>query len=282
MKQFSLFERMFPQLRTDHGGLTFGDVTVFLMSAVATLFTAWRSYDILMHTLPGGDSTYTVIAIAGLFFLDIGAIMWALAWVFGSVTPYQDWISLGMWILDMVGVLVAVLADTFLYTDVGGALVNLVQVLVWWVVPVLAVLNLVAGVVYHFVSPAARRRRELRRIQAEIELRRIQGEAAARKQELEVELAKELVAKRQQAIQAYQTLVELHQQLSRAELALVTRLLGEEGRGLPLGEAFLKALGGESGKAKKEAGESPKATSPAPAEPSRNDRHPHFTTLDTE
>jgi len=282
MKWFSLFERMFPHLRTDHGGLTFGDVAVFLMSAVATLFTAWRSYDILMHTLPGNDSTYTLIAIAGLFFLDLGAIMWALTWVFGSATPYQDWISLGMWIVDMMGVLVAVLADTFLYTDMGGALVNLVQVLAWWVVPILAVLNLTAGMVYHFVSPAAQRRRELRRVHARLELQRIQGEAEARKQELEVELAKELVAKRQQAIQAYQTLVQLHRQLSQAELMLATQLLGEEGRDLPLGEAFLKALGGESGKAKKEAGEAPKKPSPTPAEPSRNDGHPHFTTLDTE
>ncbi len=282
-RRFSLFEKMFPDLRTDHGGITLGDVIVTVVTGIATIFTAWRSYDLLMHSLPGNDTTLMVIAIAGLFFLDIGAISWNLAWIFGSTTKYQDWISLGMWVLDILGVYLTVLADTFLYTPTRGALVELVRTLIWWVVPTLGVLNVVAGMTYHLTGPGTIRRREMRRIETELTLRRIQGEAAARREELEVELAKELVAKRQQAIRAYQQLVELYQQLNATERELVARLLGEDKKGLPLGEAFLKAMEGkaEAETEAKKAGETPVGP-PAPAEPSRNDRHPHFTTLDAE
>ncbi len=280
-RRFSLFEKMFPDLRTDHGGITLGDVIVIVMTVAATIFTAWRSYDLLMHSMPGNDTTLMVIAIFGLFFLDVGAIGWGLVWIFGSTTKYQDWISLGMWVLDMVGVFVTVLADTFLYTSVGGSLVQLVQALVWWVVPVLAVFNLAMLMTYHLTSPGALRRREMRRIETELALQRIHGEAAARKQELEVELAKELVQKRRQTIEAYKALVELHKQLSATEQELVARLLGEDKKGLPLGEAFLKAMEGKAEAETKRAGETPEGP-PAAAKPSRNDRHPHFTTLDTE
>ncbi len=278
----SIFDKMFPNLRTDHGGITLGDVIVIVMTIAATIFTAWRSFDLLMHSMPGNDTTLMVIAIFGLFFLDFGAIGWGLVWIFGSTTKYQDWISLSMWVLDMLGVFLTVLADTFLYTSAGGSLVKLVQTLVWWVVPGLGVFNLFMMMVYHFTSPGATRRREMRRIETELALRRIHGEAEARKEEMGVELAKELVRKRQQAIEAYKALVQLYNQLSTTEQALVAQLLGE-GVNLPLGEALFQAL---EGKAKaetetKKAGETPEGP-PAVAKPSRNDRHPHFTTLDAE
>ena len=227
----NLFQRMFPNLQTDHGGFTFGDFLVIVMTIGSTIFTSWKSYDILRHTMATGDSAYAVVAIGGLFFLDIGMVFWSLIWMFGSSTRFQDWLSLTMWGVDTLGVFLTVLADTFLYVGEAGEIVELVRQLVWWGIAPLAIGNLVAATVYHYTHPAVIRRRKERRMAAELELLRIEGEAEARRAELEVGLARDLVLRRREALEAYESLVDLHKRLEAIEQSLAAALLGERTNG---------------------------------------------------
>jgi len=221
-------------------------------------------------------------------------IAWALVWMFGSTTRFQDWISLSMWSIDALGVLLAVLADTFLYTPAGqdGSVIQLIQTLVWWAVPILAVFNGVMGIVYHLTHPHVERRRKERRLQQEIAQLRMRGEYDLRRQELEAQLARDMVQKRRQHLAAYRTLVSTHRELNALEQQLVRQLLGENNvEGVDLSDAIratllLDATGNneEDGRPKWKGQKKPqKTTKPGPKSGpssmaiSDNHRQPHYT-----
>ena len=62
-------------IQTDHGSLDFGDLVVILLDLVLLIYTGWRSYDFLTNTVPDG---FQMLAIIGLWGLDIGAIGWSM------------------------------------------------------------------------------------------------------------------------------------------------------------------------------------------------------------
>ncbi len=147
-------------VQTDHGGLEFGDLIVLLLDLVLLIYTGWRSYDFLSTTVPNG---YQMLALVGLWGLDIGAVAWSLVWVFGSTEKYQDWTSLGFFVIDLVGVVMTSLTDSLMYGAKGGTMTNSLTGIAVVVIPLVVVGNVIAGFIYHMTSPATRARREARK-----------------------------------------------------------------------------------------------------------------------
>lgn len=151
-------------VNTDHGGLTFGDVIVLILDAVLLIYTGWRSYDFLTTSVPAG---YELLALVGLWGLDIGAVAWSLVWIFGSATKYQDWTSMFFFVFDLMGVILTSLTDSLMYGQADSALSEMLGGIAVVVVPLIVVANAVAGFIYHMTSPQTKERRTLRRSENE-------------------------------------------------------------------------------------------------------------------
>jgi len=147
-------------VNTDHGGLTFGDVIVLILDAVLLIYTGWRSYDFLTTSVPAG---YELLALVGLWGLDIGAVAWSLVWIFGSSTKYQDWTSMFFFVFDLMGVVLTSLTDSLMYGHSDAALSKMLGGIAMIAVPLIVVANAVAGFIYHMTSPQTKERRSLRR-----------------------------------------------------------------------------------------------------------------------
>ena len=151
-------------LNTDHGGLTIGDVIVLILDAVLLIYTGWRSYDFLTTSVPAG---YELLALVGLWGLDIGSLAWSLVWIFGSATKYQDWTSMFFFVFDLAGVVLTSLTDSLMYGSADSAMSNMLGGIAVVVVPLIVVANAVAGFIYHMTSPQTKQRRSQRRAENE-------------------------------------------------------------------------------------------------------------------
>ena len=151
-------------VQTDHGGLTFADLVVLLLDLVLLLYTGWRSFDFLSTTVPDG---WQVLALVGLWGLDIGAIAWSLVWIFGSTGKFQNWVSMAFFVIDLVGVALTSLTDSLMYSRGEGAMSQALGGVTAVAVPLVLFGNVVAGFIYHMTSPETKRRRKQRAMQAE-------------------------------------------------------------------------------------------------------------------
>ena len=150
-------------IQTDHGGIGIGDLIVLLLDAVLLIYTAWRSYDFLTTTVPTG---FEILALVGLWGLDIGAVAWSLVWIFGSSTKYQDWTSMTFFILDLVGVILTSMTDSLMYGAKDGAMTGVLSGVATVAIPLVVVSNVVAGFIYHMTSPETKARRGERKADA--------------------------------------------------------------------------------------------------------------------
>ncbi|WKZ50259.1 MAG: cell envelope integrity protein TolA [Anaerolineales bacterium] len=163
-KQTSLTDELTGNIQTDHGGFGFGDLIVILLDLALLIYTGFRSYDFLTNTVPDG---WQMLALVGLWGLDIGAIAWSLVWIFGSTEKYQDWVSMTFFVVDLVGVVLTSLTDSLMYGAKGGVTTQTLTGVSVVVVPLVVVLNVVAGFIYHMTSPATKAQRAKRRADAE-------------------------------------------------------------------------------------------------------------------
>ena len=150
-------------IQTDHGGIGIGDLIVLLLDAVLLVYTAWRSYDFLTTTVPTG---FEILALVGLWGLDIGAIAWSLVWIFGSSTKYQDWTSMTFFIIDLAGVILTSITDSLMYGAKDGAMTGVLSGVATVAIPLVVVSNVVAGFIYHMTSPETKARRGERKADA--------------------------------------------------------------------------------------------------------------------
>jgi hypothetical protein len=151
-------------INTDHGGMTIGDVIVLILDVVLLIYTGWRSYDFLTHSVPVG---FELLALVGLWGLDIGAVAWSLVWIFGSSTKYQDWTSMFFFVFDLLGVILTSLTDSLMYGQNDAAMAKMMGGIAVVIVPLIVVANAVAGFIYHMSSPQTKERRTLRRSENE-------------------------------------------------------------------------------------------------------------------
>jgi len=151
-------------IEADHGGLGFGDLIVLILDLVLLVYTAWRSYDFLTTTVPDG---FQMLAMVGLWGLDIGSVAWSLVWIFGSSAQYQDWVSMAFFIIDLTGVILTSLTDSLMYGQKGGVMTSTLTGVAVVAIPLIVVLNVVAGFIYHMTSPDTKVRRTARKAAAE-------------------------------------------------------------------------------------------------------------------
>ena len=149
-------------IKTDHGGMSAGDLIVLLLDAVLLIYTGWRSYDFLTTSVPAG---FELLALVGLWGLDIGALAWSAVWIFGSSTKYQDAVAMIFFIVDLIGVILTSLTDALMY---GGAVSSAIlsatlSGIAVVAVPMVVVSNAIAGFIYHMTSPQTAERRARRK-----------------------------------------------------------------------------------------------------------------------
>lgn len=205
-------------INTDHGGMTLGDVIVLILDAVLLIYTGWRSYDFLTTSVPAG---YELLALVGLWGLDIGAVAWSLVWIFGSSTKYQDWTSMFFFVFDLMGVILTSLTDSLMYGQHDGALAKMMGNIAVVIVPLIVVANAVAGFIYHLTSPQTKERRALRR--AENEHREKMAEVA--KLERDLQYAESYILARQEMLDKSVALaqVKMLQDQTEREMRLALR-----------------------------------------------------------
>lgn len=205
-------------INTDHGGLTIGDVIVLILDAVLLIYTGWRSYDFLTTSVPAG---YELLALVGLWGLDIGAVAWSLVWIFGSSTKYQDWTSMFFFVFDLLGVVLTSLTDSLMYGQNDSALSTMLGGIAVVVVPLIVVANAVAGFIYHMTSPQTKERRALRK--AENEHREKMAEVS--KLERDLQYAESFILARQEVLDKSVALaqVKMLQDQTEREMRLALR-----------------------------------------------------------
>ena len=270
-------------IKTDHGGVTFGDVVVIGLDIFLLIFTTFRSYDLLIRSVPTG---WELMAYFGLLGLDGGMIVWSLAWIFGSTNRYQDWLTFGMWLIDAIGMFLTGVADTLLYApdmQNAKAMHDTIMVIAWYGLPVIIAVNALAGVVYHFTSDATSIRREERRKKKALERQRRLNEVDLEDERDKADFAREAVMQRRMLVKLYDEVARLAAEQAIAEEQILRRL-SETPLKSGFGDTVLQHIGAVKGE-EQVADQSP----PAPHQPqpivagsndSNNGHHENFTTLD--
>jgi len=144
------------------GRFNLGEVLLFGFTIVLALFTAFRSYDFIKHTLPPG---WELVAYVGLAVLDGGFIVWALVIALSATSPVQVAIAWSMWLLDALGLTLITVADSFFYIQAAestAAMADTVSAMAAWAFPILAVVNAAFAILYKMMAPHRIRERQRR------------------------------------------------------------------------------------------------------------------------
>ncbi|HXF85504.1 MAG TPA: hypothetical protein VNK49_08945 [Anaerolineales bacterium] len=219
-----IFRKIFPAAaeaaEEDHGGFGLGDLAVIILDVVLLVYTGYRSWHFLSDSVA---NEFEIIAIIGLWGLDIGAVFWSVAWMFNSTTKYQNWASMGMFIFDLFGVFITSVVDTLAYGS-ADALPPVVRTIAWFGIPLIIVLNVLAGFVYHMTSPAVRRRRAMRAQNEEMAKQREKGELELRRMALQLKQAQEYTQKRATMLLSFAEIAEQNVAMAEIEAAMMAKL----------------------------------------------------------
>ncbi|MEP0806153.1 MAG: hypothetical protein HRF47_11720 [Chloroflexota bacterium] len=219
-----IFKKIFPAAaeaaEEDHGGFGLGDLAVIILDVVLLVYTGYRSW----HFLSGSVSDeFQIMALIGLWGLDIGAVFWSVAWMFNSTTKFQNWASMGMFVLDLFGVFITSVVDTLAYGS-ADALPPVVRTIAWFGIPFIIVLNVLAGFVYHMTSPVVRRRRAERAQDEEMAKQREKGELELRRMALQLKQAQEYTQKRATMLISFSEIAEQNVAMAEIEAAMMAKL----------------------------------------------------------
>ena len=178
------------------GRFNLGEVLLFAFTAILAIFTAFRSYDFIKHTLPPG---WELVAYAGLAVMDGGFIIWALVIALSATSAVQVAISWGMWLLDGLGLALVVVADTFYYTQASqntAAMADTVSALAAWVFPIMAIVNAAFAILYKLMEPKRIRERQKRAKMAQLRHVAELGELQAQMEQLQAAVASRITDQR--------------------------------------------------------------------------------------
>ncbi len=209
-------------IQTDHGGIGFGDIIVLLLDAVLLVYTAWRSFDFLTTTVPDG---FQILALIGLWGLDIGAVAWSLVWIFGSSARYQDWVSMAFFLIDLTGVFLTSITDSLMYGSKDGAMTAVLIGITTVAVPVVVFANVAAGFIYHMTSPETKSRRSDRKAKAE----HSEKMSDIRKMERDLVYAESYLLARQETLDKATLLAEIKTAQDAVEKATRSKLRDQVG-----------------------------------------------------
>lgn len=209
-------------IQTDHDGFTFTDLAVLILDAVLFIYTAWRSYHLLTNSVP---DDMQVMALIGLWGLDIGMVIWSIVWMFGSTEKYQDWTAMAFFLIDLVGVILTSLTDSLSFSNPDGSMTDMLQGIAAPAIPLIVVANVVAGFIYHMTSPKTRAKREAR--QAAAEYRRKMEEVG--KMERDLIYAESYILAKQETLEKAQLLAEIRVAQDAVEQATRAKLRDQVG-----------------------------------------------------
>lgn len=130
-----------------------GALIVTLLGLVLLVYSATRSLDFIMLTLPADRQ---ILAYFGLAALDGGLIAWILAYLYGSRGGWQRGVSVLMILVDLVGAVAMFTMDTLYNTGKSGMTAALkpdeLQTAVLALSGIIA-LNIAATIAHHLTDP---------------------------------------------------------------------------------------------------------------------------------
>lgn len=220
----AMFAKIFPAAaetaNEDHGGFNLGDLVVILLDLVLLIYTGYRSWHFLSGSVAG---EFQILAIVGLWGLDIGMVAWSLVWIFGSATRFQNWASMGLFVVDMLGVFLTSIVDTLAYGN-GEALPPVMKSLAWYGIPVIIGLNVLAGFIYHMTSPSTRKRRAERVQDEELTRQQEKGDLEIRRMNMQLKQAQDYTTRRATMLVSFAEIAEQNIAMSEIEAAMMARL----------------------------------------------------------
>lgn len=220
----AMFAKIFPAAaeaaQEDHGGFNFGDLVVIILDLVLLIYTGYRSWHFLSGSVTDG---FQILAIVGLWGLDIGAVAWSLVWIFGSTSKFQNWTSMSLFVIDLIGVFLTSIVDTLAYGS-SAAMPPIMQTAAWFGIPIIIGLNVLAGFVYHMTSPATRRRRAERTQDEEMSKQKEKGELELRRMTMQLQQAQDYTTKRATMLIAFADIADQNIAMKQIEDAMMARL----------------------------------------------------------
>jgi hypothetical protein len=185
--------------------LNVGDMIVLVLDAVLLGFTIYRSWHFLDNSI---SADWKIVAILGLWGLDIGATVWSIVWMFASSNRYQDWTSIGMFLVDLVGMILTSLIDSLVYARSGTVAVPpIMQEGAQYAIPIIIILNVVAGFLYHMISDRTALMREERQARSDLRRAYQRHEIQSKRKLLDIKQLKEFINAREAQLAQEQDLV---------------------------------------------------------------------------
>jgi len=219
------------------------------------VYSGYRSFDILSTTAGNFNMLFVIVGLLGL---DGGALVWSHLYE-KKAEGNQATLAALLTVADIVGVGLAMIADMLMHSKMGADYTDFIGSVSVWVVGAIMFLNIVGGLVYPMLSPAAERARKEKELEADYNIKARSAEHDLKLAQLELANARTSSAARKLRLQATDTLYVTPEdglQLSQPAAApKVMAMAKDDGRsGGPLADApsddeiervkaFLNAMG---------------------------------------
>jgi hypothetical protein len=182
-----------------------GDLIVLVLDAVLLGFTIYRSWHFLDNSI---SAEWKIVAILGLWGLDIGATAWSIVWMFAASNRYQDWTSIGMFLVDLVGMILTSLIDSLVYAKSGAVAVpDIIQQGAQYAIPIIIIMNVVAGFLYHMISDRTMLMREERKAKSDLRRAYQKHDIESKRKSLDIQQLKTFIDAREAQLEQEQDLV---------------------------------------------------------------------------
>jgi len=126
-----------------------GNFWVWFLTIPLLAFSAYRNLDLILTTL-GDDPGAVIAGVGALFALDIGVLLWLVA--FNNARGDQRSVAGVLVVLDLIGAVAGLLADTLLHSGGNDAL-PFVRIVAGWAIPIIIGVNFGGGILYHMADP---------------------------------------------------------------------------------------------------------------------------------
>lgn len=166
------------------------------------IYSGYRSFDILTTTSGNANLLFVIVGLLGL---DGGALIWSHLYE-KKAEGNQATLAALLTVVDIVGVGLCMIADMLLHSKMGAQYSDFVGTVSVWIVGAIMFLNIVGGLIYPMLSPAAERARKEKELEAEYGIKARAAEHDLRLAQLELANARTSSAARNLRLQATDTL----------------------------------------------------------------------------
>lgn len=172
----------------------------YLIALLSVIWTATLTYTFIASALPELD----VIAPAfGLIVFDGGMVAWLLVYLHYAEGAAQRGVAIGGTIFDLVGVGLMAIAEIFLGGQTYAAAPEVLGEYALWGIGIWTIVNVALVILFHLVSPEARRQMALRDAQDQVHeeaFRQLKSKVGDMAQDVADQLSDEMVADAKRAL----------------------------------------------------------------------------------